>query len=221
MKRFTKIALIVAISSSVLMGCGQQPQESVPEKEETVVTTQKEEADTQEVVVATTSETGEDNHDESDANAENDVIMEAELEDLDGNKVNVGELVHSNNITMLNFWGTFCGPCINEMPDLETVYQKYADQGFCIIGMTSDIVTGDGSFNEDLILEAKDIVSATGVTYPVVITSREVLEYCNLYAVPTTYIFDKNGVLVCDPIIGSQSSEQWDAIIADCLANLN
>ncbi len=84
-------------------------------------------------------------------------IMEYSMQDIDGNDVRLGDLIAANKVTMLNFWGVGCGPCIEEMPGLERLYQEHKDQGFTIIGITTDIVRSDGSFADDAIDEAKSI----------------------------------------------------------------
>ena len=144
-------------------------------------------------------------------------IMEMEVMDLAKNPVKLGSLISGNKVTMLNFWGTFCGPCIGEMPDLGDLERKYKDQGFEILGLTSDIVDYQGNMDEDLIGEAEDIVADTGVTYPILITSKELMDYTQLMAFPTTYFVDAQGNMLRDPVVGSQSKESWEKIITELL----
>ena len=144
-------------------------------------------------------------------------IMEMEVMDLAKNPVKLGSLISGNKVTMLNFWGTFCGPCIGEMPDLGDLERKYKDQGFEILGLTSDIVDYQGNMDEDLIGEAEDIAADTGVTYPILITSMELMEYTQLVAFPTTYFVDAQGNMLRGPVVGSQSQETWEKIITELL----
>ena len=144
-------------------------------------------------------------------------IMEMEVMDLAKNPVKLGSLISGNKVTMLNFWGTFCGPCIGEMPDLGDLERKYKDQGFEILGLTSDIVDYQGNMDEDLIGEAEDIVADTGVTYPILITSKELMDYTQLMAFPTTYFVDAQGNMLREPVVGSQSQETWEKIITELL----
>ena len=144
-------------------------------------------------------------------------IMEMEVMDLAKNPVKLGSLISGNKVTMLNFWGTFCGPCIGEMPDLGDLERKYKDQGFEILGLTSDIVDYQGNMDEDLIGEAEDIAADTGVTYPILITSKELMDYTQLMAFPTTYFVDAQGNMLRDPVVGSQSKESWEKIITELL----
>ena len=144
-------------------------------------------------------------------------IMKMEVMDLSKNPVKLGSLISGNKVTMLNFWGTFCGPCIGEMPDLGDLERKYKDQGFEILGLTSDIVDYQGNIDEDLIGEAEDIAADTGVTYPILITSMELMEYTQLVAFPTTYFVDAQGNMLRGPVVESQSQETWEKIITELL----
>ena len=144
-------------------------------------------------------------------------IMKMEVMDLSKNPVKLGSLISGNKVTMLNFWGTFCGPCIGEMPGLGDLERKYKDQGFEILGLTSDIVDYQGNMDEDLIGEAEDIAADTGVTYPILITSKELMDYTQLMAFPTTYFVDAQGNMLRDPVVGSQSKESWEKIITELL----
>ena len=90
-----------------------------------------------------------------------------------------------------------------------------------IIGLTDDIVKEDGTFEESLIEDAKDIVRDTGVTYPILISSKEVRDFAELEAYPTTYLVDANGKLLVDPIIGSHSKAEWEEIITNALSSVN
>lgn len=144
-------------------------------------------------------------------------IMDMTVYDLSGKEVRFGDMISQNKVTMLNFWGTFCGPCIQEMPGLGKLERRYKFRGFEILGMTSDIIGSDGKIQKSLVQDAKDIVADTGVEYPVLITSRELFEYGRFYAFPTTYFVDSKGRMLTEPVIGSQSEEDWEALITELI----
>ncbi|MBQ7534930.1 MAG: TlpA family protein disulfide reductase [Stomatobaculum sp.] len=144
-------------------------------------------------------------------------IMDIEVFDLDQKPMKLGSMISGNKVTMLNYWGTFCGPCIKEMPFLGELERKYKDQGFEILGITLDIVDESGKVDEGLIEEAEEIMSVTGVTYPIIIASKELRDYNQLTVVPTTYFVDAQGNMVRDPVIGSQTQESWEKIITELL----
>lgn len=151
------------------------------------------------------------------AQMEGGELMKMAVTDLDGKEVKLADLISENKVTMLNFWGTFCGPCIREMPGLGELERKYKDQGFEILGMTSDIVDAKGNYDDDLIEDAKDIVADTKVAYPILVTSRELLDYGKFTAFPTTYFVDSAGNMLMEPIVGSKAESQWEEIITELL----
>lgn len=152
---------------------------------------------------------------------DNQALLDLEITDLDGNPVVVGDYIKDNKVTLINFWATFCGPCINEMPELAIIEQEYKDKGFEILGMTCDIVDSDDNIDEDILLDALDILKDTGVEYPVFIATNELIDYSQLSAYPTTLIVDSEGKLLMNPIVGSHTREEWIVIIEQALELAN
>ena len=125
--------------------------------------------------------------------------------DLDGNAVT--EAVFANaELTMLNVWATYCGPCLMEMPDLGELSKAYADQGVQIIGIVSDI--GD---SEADIASARKIIADTGANYTHLLPSEELRSglLSGMMYVPTTVFFDRAGNQVDNQIVGSKSKGDW------------
>ncbi|MBQ6370059.1 MAG: TlpA family protein disulfide reductase [Firmicutes bacterium] len=122
-----------------------------------------------------------------------------EATDLDGNAVDSEGLFSQNKITMINIWGTYCGPCINEMPELQKIHQEYADKGVTVVGLVIDVPEG----NDAQLAEAKSIIKDTGVTYLNLRAWEGYNEQLAAPAVPTTYFVDSQGKLVGDPIVGA------------------
>ena len=104
---------------------------------------------------------------------------------------------------MINIWASFCGPCINEMPELESLYTEFKEKGGGIIG-----VLGDAAGKDDtaVIDEGKKIVSDTGVTYPNVIAWDGMQSQLPFNAFPTTYFVDSGGKVIGSPIVGADVS---------------
>lgn len=120
-----------------------------------------------------------------------------------------------NKLTFVNLWGTFCAPCIYEMPYLEQLSKNYADKGVVVIGVLSDTYDYVKQENkQNMVQKAENIISQTGVTYENILPSaslnRVKLDYVTTY--PTTYILDENGVLLGE-YVGSRSYDQWAAIV--------
>ena len=158
----------------------------------------------------------------NDEDADHDYSDDAEImrfmvEDLDGNEYLLGDLISDNKVTMINYWGTFCGPCIQEMPDLADLERKYKDQGFEIIGLTCDIVYPGGRFDEEALIDAQEIVAELDVDYPVVVATDELNEYINSDYIPVTFFVDSHGEQIGDELVGSHSRSEWEETIRDLL----
>ena len=133
--------------------------------------------------------------------------------DIDGK--NVSEKVFADSkITMVNVWGTFCGPCIREMPDLGVLNKKYGDD-FQIVGIVIDAVNSKGLVNAKTVNSAKNIVKTTGADYPHIIPDFSLLNgvLSEIYAVPTTFFVDSSGKIVGKVYTGSRTLKQWQEIV--------
>lgn len=129
-----------------------------------------------------------------------------EGQDLDGNPVDSATLFSNNAVTVVNFWFTTCKPCVGELPDLEALHQELAKKGGAVIGINA--FTLDGSTKDTN--EAKSVLEQQGVSYQNIwfaSNSDAGLFTAGLYAFPTTYVVDRNGRIVGDPIVGSISSD--------------
>ena len=135
--------------------------------------------------------------------AEPDVNVSFDSFDLDGNPVTSEDLFSQNKVTMVNIWASFCGPCINEMPELEKLYAECKEKGCGIIGVLGDAAGKDDSAVID---EGKKIISDTGVTYPNVIAWEGLQNQLPFDAFPTTYFVDSKGKVIGSPIVGADVS---------------
>lgn len=128
---------------------------------------------------------------------------------LDGEEVNE-DIFSEADLTMVNIWGTFCRPCINEMPDLGEIADEYEDKGMQMLGVISDVYeTGDAT--------AQEIIDKTGADYTHIILTEDVYNnyVYQVRGVPTTVFVDSEGRPVGDAIMGSKSKEKWIAIIEE------
>ena len=122
--------------------------------------------------------------------------------DLEGNEVSSEELFSGNAVTVVNFWFTTCNPCVGELAELDGLNQELAQKGGALIGVNAFTLDGD----EGAISEAKDILAKKGVTYQNVYfpSDSEAGKFtANIFAYPTTYVVDRSGNIVGDPIVGA------------------
>lgn len=125
------------------------------------------------------------------------------------------EIFGEADLTMVNIWGTFCGPCIEEMPYLGELSREYADRGFQIVGMVCDVTEAG---NET----ALQIVEETKADYTNVIASEDLMMNALQYvsSVPTTVFLDKEGNVVGEVYSGARDKTTWELIINQCLAEV-
>ena len=125
-----------------------------------------------------------------------------EGKDLNGNTVKSDDLFSKNAVTVVNFWFTTCNPCVGELTELDALNKELAEKGGALIGVNTFTLGGD----EAAISEAKDVLAKKGVTYQNVYfdSDGEAGKFAaNIFAYPTTYVVDRNGNIVGDPIVGA------------------
>ena len=144
-----------------------------------------------------------------------------EGKDLDGNPVKSDELFSANAVTVVNFWFTTCNPCVGELTELDALNKELAEKGGSLIGVNTFTLDGD----EAAISEAKDVLAKKGATYQNVYfdSDGEAGKFTtNIFAYPTTYVVDRSGNIVGDPIVGAitekKQAETLQKLIDQALA---
>ena len=144
-----------------------------------------------------------------------------EGKDLDGNPVKSDELFSANAVTVVNFWFTTCNPCVGELSELDALNKELAKKGGALIGVNTFTLDGD----ETAISEAKDVLAKKGVTYQNVYfdSDGEAGKFTtNIFAYPTTYVVDRSGNIVGEPIVGAitekKQAETLQKLIDQALA---
>ena len=125
-----------------------------------------------------------------------------EGKDLDGNTVKSDELFSANAVTVVNFWFTTCNPCVGELAELDALNNELAEKGGTLIGINAFTLDG----NETAISEAKDVLMKKGASYKNVYfdSGSDAGKFVEkVYAYPTTYVVDRNGNIVGEPIVGA------------------
>lgn len=127
--------------------------------------------------------------------------------DLAGNEVKSSTLFGENTVTVVNFWFTTCSPCVGELAELEALNKQLAEKGGAVVGINSFTLDGD----KTAIAEAKDILAKKGVSYKNIwfdSKSEAGKLASGLYSYPTTYVVDKNGNIVGEPIVGAITGQK-------------
>ena len=144
-----------------------------------------------------------------------------EGKDLDGNTVKSDELFSANAVTVVNFWFTTCNPCVGELAELDALNKELAEKGGALIGVNTFTLDGD----EAAISEAKDVLAKKSATYQNVYcpSDGEAGKFTtNIFAYPTTYVVDRSGNIVGDPIVGAitekKQAETLQKLIDQALA---
>ena len=144
-----------------------------------------------------------------------------EGKDLDGNTVKSNELFSGNTVTVVNFWFTTCNPCVGELAELDALNKELAEKGGSLIGVNTFTLDGD----EAAISEAKDVLAKKGATYQNVYfdSDGEAGKFTtNIFAYPTTYVVDRSGNIVGEPIVGAitekKQAETLQKLIEQALA---
>ena len=144
-----------------------------------------------------------------------------EGKDLDGNTVKSDELFSGNAVTVVNFWFTTCNPCVGELSELDALNKELAEKGGALIGVNTFTLDGDKA----AIADAKDVLAKKGATYQNIYfgSGGDVGKFVeNVFAYPTTYVVDRNGNIVGDPIVGAitekKQAETLQKLIDQALA---
>lgn len=141
--------------------------------------------------------------------------------DINGEEV-TEEVFQDYKLTMINVWGTFCGPCIDEMPSLGELQKEYKNKGVNIIGIVVDVQDSDLNIVEGQVEMAKEIITLTGADYTHLIVSPELItaKIGQIDAIPASFFVDKEGNFVGETYLGSRSKKKWVDIIEKELENL-
>lgn len=119
---------------------------------------------------------------------------------------------YEHKLTMVNYWATWCGPCVGEIPDLSDIALSYEDKGFAILGVL---------IWDDDIDGAKAFLTQQSVSYPSVVAEGFFADQAqDYYGIPMTFFVDGSGHIVTEPIVGSMSGAEWRATIDDLLAKV-
>lgn len=143
-------------------------------------------------------------------------------QDFDGQEVTQAVFADAS-LSLVNVWATWCGPCLSELPGLEAVSRDNADAGLQVIGIVHDLYDpATGGVDQEAFEMAEYIKGELSLTFMNLIPDESLYEgiLSTLHAFPTTFFVDAGGNIVGDPIVGSQSEEDWQALVSAKLSEV-
>ncbi len=225
MKKKYLIAVVCAIATVALCGCGlfSKPEPELPEDVVSEEVVPESEEDVIEPEESESLGTGEFEENESiDVNEPVEEPEEAAgsargyftTTDLYGNTV-TQEIFAQSDLTVVNVWATYCGPCINEMPYLGELAEEYDSSKVQIVGIPTDV------YNQEYLDYALSLTNETGADYTHLLMSEELYNWglTEIQYVPTTFFVNCEGEII-DTVVGSMSKEDWKVLIDEKLASL-
>ncbi len=131
-------------------------------------------------------------------------------------------IIQSNKITMINVWGTFCAPCIEEMPIIEKIYNDYSEKGFGVLGVVVDAADKNGVSLPNIVGEAKKITTKLNITYDNIIPNKTFYKdtLAEGQSTPITYFVDSNGNQIGKTVAGNKTEKQWRQIIDELMEDI-
>ncbi len=120
------------------------------------------------------------------------------LNNLDGKPVALSD--YHGKAVLINLWATWCPPCQQEMPTIESFYQQYQDRGFVVLGVN---VTA-----QDYPTQVAPFVQKYNLSFPILLDEdNKVASLYSLQKMPTSFFVGRDGVIK-DVVIGPLSDAQ-------------
>lgn len=121
--------------------------------------------------------------------------------DLEGKEVTAEALFSRNRVTLVNFWQTFCGPCMEEMPELDRLNREYAGKGFEVISVVCDVGQDEGKLEKARTISGKYSIRT-------LLLSSDLYESLPLpQGTPTSYFIDSEGKILGYPVVGKHMDQ--------------
>lgn len=152
--------------------------------------------------------------DEEETGGQNSSVGEFSMQDVEG-QTYTQEMFAEYDLTMVNVFTTWCSPCVNEIPDLQKLYDEMKDRSVNVVGIVLDGIDSFGDVDGEAVENAKMLAEYTGADYPFLIPDKSYLNgrLSGINAVPETFFIDKDGNIVGETYSGSRSFEEWKEIV--------
>ena len=134
--------------------------------------------------------------------------------DLKGNSYSSEDIFKEHDITLVNLWGTYCGPCIREMPDLQILDERLKEKNCAVVGIVIDVPTAKDS---GMVRTAEAVIEETGVKYLNLVYWDGIFEVFPAEFIPTTYLVDSDGNILGEPSVGARGADEYEKLVDDAL----
>lgn len=213
MKKIFKKPVLLLVGALVIMSLGGCGKKNIDNNNNVALENETKEESQEKPKEDVLQESDQDAVDDTDTSAAGEFSSFTSY-DLEGNEV-TQDILAEADLTILNIWGTFCGPCIREMPDLAEIAEEYKEKGVQIIGLASDV------YDESGIKKANEIIEKTNANYLHLLPTQDLYDIYlkNVMAIPETLFIDKEGNIL-DSITGARDKDTWISLIDAALEDL-
>ena len=160
---------------------------------------------------------------DTSSNAENSTTVgKFETKGIDG-KDYTEKVFSDYDLTLVNVFTTWCSPCVNEIPELEKLYEEMKEKGVGVVGVVLDTVGDDGKQDEETVKKAGVLQDKTKASYPFLIPDSTMMNgrLNGISAFPETFFVDKEGNIVGETYTGSHTLDEWKEIVEKELKNVS
>ena len=160
---------------------------------------------------------------DTSSNAEDSTTVgKFETKGIDG-KDYTEKVFSDYDLTLVNIFTTWCSPCVNEIPELEKLYEEMKDKGVGVVGVVLDTVGDDGKQDEETVKKAGVLQDKTKASYPFLIPDSTMMNgrLNGISAFPETFFVDKEGNIVGETYTGSHTLDEWKEIVEKELKNVS
>ncbi len=207
MKRKKLCALFLSslFCLTLLNGCASEKNTSEEVQEQQTTSQDNDKVSNEDSTENQESETSDD----TDGN-----VGEFSMQDIQG-ETYTQDMFADYDLTMVNVFTTWCTPCVNEIPDLQKLWEEKKEQGINVVGIVLDSIDAYGTVDQETVEKAKLLSERTGAVYPFLIPDSSYMNgrLAGIEAVPETFFVDKNGDIVDETYSGSRSFEDWQSIV--------
>lgn len=156
----------------------------------------------------------------SDLHVDASNVGDFKTTDIEGNAV-TKDIFAENDLTLVNVFATWCGPCVQEMPELAKLHKEMADKKVGVVAVVMDALDMYGNVDEDVLGQAKVLKDRAKVTFPMLVPDGTAMngQLIGINSVPTSFFVDKDGNIVGETYVGARDLEGWKEIIEQELKN--